>query len=184
MACLFGHKWDGCKCPKCGKTRDELHDWDLCKGKCKRCGKMQPEQHEWQGCKCSRCGKTRDEQHDWQGCKCSKCGKTRDEGHNWHDCKCTKCGKENHHWVDGKCSLCNKEREKSCSVCGITNTEFDNHYKAQAARGVVIISRDKLVNCDHCNYVICTVCLNKAGGNGWGYPNCPSCKAEPSYYAV
>jgi len=148
MACLLGHKWDGCKCSKCGKTRDKLHDWDLCKGKCKRCGKIQPEQHDWQGCKCS------------------------------------KCGKENHHWVEGKCSLCNKEKEKSCSVFGITNTDFDNHYKAQAARGVVIISRDKLVKCDHCNYVICTVCLNKAGGDGWGYPNCPSCKSEPSYNAV
>ena len=166
MACLFGHKWDGCKCAKCGKTRDEQHDWDLCKGICKHCGKTQPKQHEW------------------QGCKCSKCGKTRDEEHVWHDCVCTRCGKENHHWVDGKCSLCNKEKEQSCSVCGKTKTDFDNHYEAQAAMGVVIISRDKLVMCNQCNYIICTVCLNKAGGNGWGYPNCPSCNAEPSFKAV
>lgn len=27
MVCLFGHKWDGCKCEKCGKIRDEQHDW-------------------------------------------------------------------------------------------------------------------------------------------------------------
>lgn len=27
MACLFGHKWQGCKCSKCGATRDEGHQW-------------------------------------------------------------------------------------------------------------------------------------------------------------
>lgn len=25
MACLFGHKWNGCKCTKCGKVRNEGH---------------------------------------------------------------------------------------------------------------------------------------------------------------
>ena len=40
MACLFGHKWNGCKCTKCGKTRDELHDWK--KDTCKNCGKKIP----------------------------------------------------------------------------------------------------------------------------------------------
>ena len=79
MACLFGHKWDGCKCSKCGKTRDEQHDWDLCKGKCKRCEKTQAEQHDWNGCKCSRCGKTRDEQHDWNENECTRCGKIYEE---------------------------------------------------------------------------------------------------------
>lgn len=166
MACLFGHKWEGCKCSKCGKTRDEQHDWDLCAGKCKRCGKTQPEQHEWQGCRCIRCGKT------------------RDEGHDWHGCRCTKCGKESHHWVDGKCSFCNKEKEKSCSVCGKTSADFDAYYKEKAAKGVVIISRDKLVKCYYCNYVICTVCLNKANAGDWGYPNCPACGAEPSFHEV
>jgi len=40
--CLFGHKWNGCKCEKCGKTRDEQHDLNGCK--CKRCG---AEKHDW-----------------------------------------------------------------------------------------------------------------------------------------
>ena len=48
MNCLI-HKWDGCKCTRCGKVRDE--------------------QHNWSGCKCTVCGKTRDEQHDWDLCK-------------------------------------------------------------------------------------------------------------------
>lgn len=79
MACLFGHKWDGCKCAKCGKTRNEGHDWDLCKGLCKRCGATQSKQHDWDLCKglCKRCGATQFEQHDWDGCKCTRCGKTR-----------------------------------------------------------------------------------------------------------
>ena len=55
MACLFGHKWNGCKCEKCGKIRDTDHQWD--------------------GCKCLNCGKTRDEGHDWKDGKCTKCGK-------------------------------------------------------------------------------------------------------------
>jgi hypothetical protein len=54
MACLFGHKWNGCKCEKCEKTRDEQHDWD--------------------GCKCKRCGKTRDESHKQKNGICSVCG--------------------------------------------------------------------------------------------------------------
>jgi len=27
MGCLFNHKWNGCKCEKCGKTRNEGHLW-------------------------------------------------------------------------------------------------------------------------------------------------------------
>ena len=56
MACFFGHKWDGCKCIKCGKFRDEYHDWDLCKGKCSKCDKACKQQHEWNGRICSKCG--------------------------------------------------------------------------------------------------------------------------------
>ena len=52
MACLFGHKWNGCKCRKCGNTRDEGHVWN--------------------GCICSICGK---EVHIYSKYKCSKCGK-------------------------------------------------------------------------------------------------------------
>ena len=73
------------------------------------------------------------------------------------------------------------KRDLSCPVCGITNTGFDRHYEAQAKKGVVIISRDKLVKCNLCEYVICTVCLNKAGGSGYGYPKCPSCGDGPSF---
>ena len=56
--CLFGHKWNGCKCSRCGKTRDEQHDWEGCI--CRRCGKTR---HNWDACSCRQCGKTR---HDWK----------------------------------------------------------------------------------------------------------------------
>jgi len=39
MACLLGHKWNGCKCEKCGKVRNERHHWE--NGKCTVCGAVQ-----------------------------------------------------------------------------------------------------------------------------------------------
>ncbi len=56
IACLFGHKWDGCRCARCGLQRNEGHDWDLCKGVCLKCGAKQPPQHDWDGKVCRRCG--------------------------------------------------------------------------------------------------------------------------------
>lgn len=138
MACLFGHKWNGCKCEKCGKTRDEQHDWDLCKGNCKICGKPCDIEHKWNGCKCSNCGKTRDEHHNWYGCKCTGCGKIRDEQHYWlGGCKCSGCGKirgEQHDWNGCICSNCGKIRDeqhswrgkKKCSICGKPRTFKDD----------------------------------------------------------
>ena len=137
LKCLFGHKWNGCKCERCGEIRDEQHNWDLCNGKCKRCGKTQVEQHNWNGCKCSQCGKVRDEQHDWlcKG-KCKRCGKTRDEQHDWSGCKCKQCGKtrnEQHDWDGCKCKRCGKTRDEQhdwdgckCKRCGkVRNEQHD-----------------------------------------------------------
>jgi len=84
--CLFAHKWNGCKCLRCGMERE--HMWDGCK--CARCGKVRDEQHTWKGCKCAHCDKVRDEQHTWKGCKCLQCGKELE--HVWDGCKCTRCG--------------------------------------------------------------------------------------------
>ena len=50
MACLFGHKWNGCKCEKCGKVRDEGHEFVSVPGssktKCAKCGKEGPAKQE------------------------------------------------------------------------------------------------------------------------------------------
>ncbi len=112
MACPLGHKWYGCKCERCGKTRNELHNWDACKGKCKRCGEACPVRHDWNGCKCSKCGILRDEQHNWNGCGCSRCGKVRDEQHNYEaSCEgwyrqCRKPRREPHRWQGIRCAKC------------------------------------------------------------------------------
>jgi len=84
MACLFGHKWNGCKCDKCGKIRDERHDWtNPTRCKCTICGKTQDIGHVYTKtteCKaiCKICGKTTPAvYHNWDGDKCIDCGKIR-----------------------------------------------------------------------------------------------------------
>lgn len=83
LACLFGHKWHGCRCVRCGITRNEQHNWNGCV--CTQCGARRNESHHWNGCTCSRCGATRDEQHEWDICKCKICGKPSDDfaRHQW-----------------------------------------------------------------------------------------------------
>jgi hypothetical protein len=91
LKCLVGiHAWAGCKCSKCGKIRDEGHDWAADCEKCAKCGKAGSGAHAWTGCKCSKCKKTRDEGHEWHGCKCSKCGSYKK--HEWQGFSCSRCG--------------------------------------------------------------------------------------------
>ena len=60
VQCLVGfHRWRGCQCCRCGRTRDEQHDWRRDCGGCVRCGKKRPEGHTWDGCKCTMCGITK-----------------------------------------------------------------------------------------------------------------------------
>ncbi len=67
LTCVFGHKWNGCKCERCGETRDEGHNYTRYKpsntGKCIgicKCGKKQELEHDWLGEKCARCGLRRE----------------------------------------------------------------------------------------------------------------------------
>ncbi len=120
---LAGHKWDGCRCARCGTNRNEEHKWNGCK--CTVCGRLRDEDHSWDGCKCTICGKLRHKnhklaakrhscskvctvcgfetapEHTWNGCKCTVCGLTRDRDHKWADQGCVK-----------KCSICGKKTEK------------------------------------------------------------------------
>ena len=110
MACLFGHKWKGCKCVRCGKVRDTGH--------------------EWNGCTCQYCGLKRDQGHDYQykfkakGClgTCKICKKTIELPHDFQPVpgkcykECTRCkglSQPNHKYVaePGTC-------KKTCEVCG------------------------------------------------------------------
>ena len=79
LKCLFGHKWNGCKCEKCGTTRDEGHKWILLDG-----WRMENKDIA----KCSVCGKKRGV--EWNGCKCTK----YDTGYSIKEGTCTICGVE------------------------------------------------------------------------------------------
>ena len=37
LCIMNGHKWNGCKCSRCGELRDEQHDWNGCT--CRVCGR-------------------------------------------------------------------------------------------------------------------------------------------------
>ncbi len=62
MACLFGHKWSGCKCMRCGRINDTGHHWNGCK--CTACGKLRNEEHqlaqEGEFLVCAVCGEKRE----------------------------------------------------------------------------------------------------------------------------
>lgn len=178
MCKLFSHKWTGCKCERCGETRDEQHDWDFCKGRCKRCGKTQAEQHDWKNCKCTRCGKVRDErhdwdlckgicklcgktqlgQHDWNGCKCKRCGETRDEQHKWDGCKCSQCSKirdEQHDWdaIEGKCNHCRTGCEHlEWDGCKCKHCGFVKHNWGKYVEGLSISNNKCLICGDQFKY--------------------------------
>lgn len=185
LMCTLGmHKWDGCKCSVCSRTRDAItpmHDcapyWDG--DKCAICGKPRSQEHncasDWDGCRCSKCGKTRDAEHTWDGCKCTRCGKTRDAEHSWDGCKCTKCGKENHSWDGCKCTKCGKTRAGGhswdgckCTTCG--KTRVAEHSQDGNLTGLtVVVAAYSLVEPyrslpekDRCFF-----CVNKSAYGGW-----------------
>ena len=154
MACIFGHKWNGCKCSKCGKVRDMQHNWTGCK--CLKCGKTRDEQHEWNGCKCSKCYKTRDEQHSWNGCKCLKCGKPHDDArnndnlHDWNyktGVRCKKC--------DGIRYFCSRCKKSKYSYMGYNQAVNDvNGCKCPMCGGV---RKEHLWDGINRNCIICGV---------------------------
>ena len=140
LKCLFGHKWNGCKCEKCGEARDERHIWLILDGKCIEkctiCGKERVT-HKWDGCKCDQCGKIRNVEHKWKYCKCNRCGATRDVEHRWNVVN----GKD----IE-KCSICEKER------C-IAN-KWSNHHKLEKCAN----QTDKDTFEKHTGSGVCEVC--------------------------
>ena len=66
IPCIFGHKWVGCKCSACGKTRDQGHDWSEDCERCARCAASRAAAHQWEGSACSCCSRPRNESHHWE----------------------------------------------------------------------------------------------------------------------
>lgn len=56
----FGHKWNCCRCVRCGKVRDANHVYEhvpnSCIARCSVCGK-EIEEHKYTHRRCPRCGK-------------------------------------------------------------------------------------------------------------------------------
>jgi hypothetical protein len=158
MACFF-HKWNGCKCEKCGKIRNEGHNWNLCEGECSVCGKSHIIRHEWDGCKCKNCGI--EGGHDWNySCKgktCTICGK-KDEFKSPCDYKvysdkcylrCDVCGKMEFNYSEEVHHFTSIENcQKRCKKCGAI--AYDHDYKFVCDSG----HRDeyKCSKCGHNGY--------------------------------
>ena len=103
---LFGHRYEHCRCTRCGAQRDEGHVWVEAEGKCEHtceiCGKTESVPHDWFHCRCKRCEEQRDEHHLWlKHGKCEQvcriCGEER-QTHDWRHAdrgldRCAACGK-------------------------------------------------------------------------------------------
>lgn len=86
LCALLKHKWEGCRCRRCGLKRNTGHSWN--------------------GCMCRRCGVRRNAGHSWVGCTCTLCGEWRNEGHRWQGCVCRICGRRQHRFDSFVCSVC------------------------------------------------------------------------------
>ncbi|MBR6999074.1 MAG: hypothetical protein IKI01_00485 [Lachnospiraceae bacterium] len=152
IRCLFGHKWNGCICERCGETRDEGHSFQVlegsCKTKCIRCGADGPGQHKW-----NRGG---------NGCKCTSCGATRNttdlNAHNFPYVY------DPHHLVTGA-----KHRSCTCADCGWCDDKFGHVYDysyepgSSQHKGVCTICGKTIMSRHNFNYGICTYCGYKPG---------------------
>lgn len=174
ITCSLGfHDWGGCTCRKCGKVRDQDHNWSEDCERCARCGAERKGFHDWNGCLCSTCGKTGDEGHDWsEDCekcarcgagrkgshdwfkdceKCAACGATRQGTHSWDGCRCSLCGMirdEGHDWSesDTRCSRCGKEREAVAKPQATANQDAGKKATMTKARLIHHWETDSIIN--------------------------------------
>jgi len=104
LKCLFGHKWDGCICSRCGKIS-----------------------HSLDGCRCTVCKK---EIHDFRhenGCSpeatfaegeyiCSRCGAIFHR--KYIRTECSYCGSKGWYDLYSSQSGCGGSWEEKCPYCG------------------------------------------------------------------
>ena len=183
---LFGHKWNGCKCEKCGNTRNEQHNFVLSQGKCTEkcdiCGQDGKTNHNWNGCKCTVCGLVRNEQHDYVlapgTCKekCNKCGRGGNTRHTWQNGKCTVCGTKQSIGTETSIKAVkksNKINERFCCVCRRDNLKL--YYSEPSDYDKDVIS----LVCVRCGTIICTDCKRKLAKHSNASRDgqlCPGCE--------
>ncbi|HNX13836.1 MAG TPA: hypothetical protein PK854_11275 [Oscillospiraceae bacterium] len=112
---IFGHKWKGCHCVRCGDWRDEEHQYQAMENPCEQ--------------RCSRCAYVKSE-HIWEGTGCVKtcktCGKTEGQ-HFWQykgDRVVCGCGAAKHKLYRSYCE--NPITEYTCEICGKSGGTNDN----------------------------------------------------------
>ena len=151
LSCLFGHKWNGCLCERCGAVRDEGHNFISVEGSCQSI--------------CSRCGEKGSLRHKWnhvgRGCKCEVCGATRTvldlNGHRFpyvfdphvtvgmkehRSCTCADCGwvdtvKDFGHVYEYTYEPLSAKHKGVCTICG--KIEFSEHFYTNGV-------------CEYCGY--------------------------------
>ena len=155
-SCFLFHKWDGCKCSVCGKTRNEGHDfaWGVsvrdhgaCRRYCRKCGYEEPgtkAPHDFVkkpgSCVeiCSRCGTQGQTRHDYEKpegrcvLRCRVCGSETELSHTF-EARLSADGRCEQH-----CTWCGftrpghtwyKTRGCRCTVCGVPNPKGDHFWK-------------------------------------------------------
>lgn len=134
-SCLLFHKWDGCKCSKCGDVRDSNHSFSWVKDY------ISPERYCYE--KCSKCGKTlKKMEHDFKRTAgqcylvCSRCGsKSVLPEHQFQNIdgqcmrRCKVCGyvESIPHTMKGRKSR-DGSCEQYCTVCGYTKAGHVWHH--------------------------------------------------------
>lgn len=106
---IIGHRWNHCKCERCGTVQNANHMWNSCR--CSVCYSVRDQEHQWMGCQCKICRKTRNEEHlfvyangngsnaEQHRLSCKRCHATKNEAHQWD--------------ID-------EDGDKRCSICGYT----------------------------------------------------------------
>lgn len=93
MNCLI-HTWDGCKCTRCGRVREEGHHYVITPGECEE--------------RCTICGEIARKPHAFVATpgkceeKCERCGWVRST-HTYVNGVCTKCGEQDPDRVMDQC---------------------------------------------------------------------------------
>ena len=147
MLCkVFGHKWEHCKCSRCGEKRDKDHAWD--------------------GCVCSVCRKERDEGHIFDlvpGSYHREIYGNLSALSTTHQFKCRKCGQlknEEHKWIGKGCMT-------KCAICGAVPLRYEPRL-----RGDLSIDVSHQWTGETCRD-ICTLCGAKfPGGHRWTGSTC------------
>lgn len=165
----FGHKWQGCKCQRCGFTRDEGHKWDGCK--CAVCGEVRNEGHKWVYYNCQKCKQSSPIKYYCKDSYSSKAVCKRRKYSAWENrdeakcfLKCERCGRDG--LSDHQFKLVEERCCQQCTNCGYIKP-IDHKWNGCTCR-VCGKKRDEGHNWvqDGCNEK-CTICGKKQASGKW-----------------